>query len=262
MKLQENLRYMTEWRPDASQQIAAVHNDGLERITDHVWRSANGAARTHFVISDSGKALSIDYGYCGGSVLQQAYSRPARRRALLHGLEALKKQFGIEKVGVVLASGKFFQLIGAVRGPLLPLQLAQTNTRGPAPTLGDAGALGGIHLRTGTDEWHTRFAALIGFEADGKRFAHTGDQYIYLVDEHGYYDRPDRHNYVFRNGSLLDGFQRSGDWLLTWRPDIILSGHWPTAHTTASSSSTSTPTPITTARCTSASCHWVSRMCT
>src|SRR5690349_1029732 len=30
---------------------------------------------------------------------------------------------------------------------------------------------------------HTRFAALIGFEADGKRFAHTGDQYFFLDDK-------------------------------------------------------------------------------
>ncbi len=255
VKLQENLRYMTQWRPDASQQIEAAHNDGLERITDHIWRSVNGSARTHFVISDSGKALSIDYGYCGGSVLQQAYSQPARRRALLHGLEALKKQFGIEKVDVVLVSHFHDDHVAGI--PVLQrlfgtecwaaenfadlLEQPEAHCfpcNWPKPIHVDRRLPLGmpVHWEEYTFDLapmsgHTRFSALIGFEADGKRFAHTGDQYIYLVDEHGYYDRPDRHNYVFRNGSLLDGFQRSGDWLLTWRPDIILSGHWPTAHT-------------------------------
>jgi hypothetical protein len=79
---------------------------------------------------------------------------------------------------------------------------------------------------------HTRFAALIGFEADGRRFAHTGDQYFFLdsdgnfaLDLTTWQDKRIAQNHVYRNGALLDGYALSGAWLQTWRPDIVLSGH-------------------------------------
>ena len=78
---------------------------------------------------------------------------------------------------------------------------------------------------------HTRFASLIGFVADGLRFTHTGDQYMPLIDKQGDYDRLDRHNYVFRNGALLDGYKQSAEWLRQWRPDILISSHWNTTRT-------------------------------
>jgi hypothetical protein len=83
---------------------------------------------------------------------------------------------------------------------------------------------------------HTRFASLIGFEADGKRFAHTGDQYFFMHPNGTWPERDEGpitrwddkivfQNHVYRNGALLDGYTQSGDWLLAWRPDIVLSGH-------------------------------------
>ncbi len=83
---------------------------------------------------------------------------------------------------------------------------------------------------------HTRFASLIGFEADGKRFAHTGDQYFFMLPDGSWPDGADGpiarwddktifQNHVYRNGALLDGYTQSGDWLLAWRPDIVLTGH-------------------------------------
>jgi hypothetical protein len=78
---------------------------------------------------------------------------------------------------------------------------------------------------------HTRFAALIGFEADGQRFAHTGDQYFFV---NGWgtalpsFDENSRlPNHVYRNGALLDGYNQSSKWMLNWRPDIVLQGHQP-----------------------------------
>ena len=38
-------------------------------------------------------------------------------------------------------------------------------------------------------------------------------------------------NHVYRNGALLDGYNQSGDWMLEWRPDIVISGHQPPMHT-------------------------------
>ncbi len=78
---------------------------------------------------------------------------------------------------------------------------------------------------------HTRFSALIGFEADGLRFAHTGDQYFFngawletsALTLFSKYTR--MLNHVYRNGALLDGYAESARWLLRFRPHIVLQGH-------------------------------------
>ena len=74
---------------------------------------------------------------------------------------------------------------------------------------------------------HTRFASLIGFEADGKRFAHTGDQYFFTGDLKDWEKNERLQNHVYRNGALLDGYEESGRWLLEWQPDVVIQGHQP-----------------------------------
>jgi glyoxylase-like metal-dependent hydrolase (beta-lactamase superfamily II) len=78
---------------------------------------------------------------------------------------------------------------------------------------------------------HTRFAALIGFEADGRRFAHTGDQYFFQNGVGDWASNPIMQNHVYRNGALLDGYRQSGEWMCRWRPDVVLSGHQPAMFT-------------------------------
>src|SRR5262249_6644156 len=34
-------------------------------------------------------------------------------------------------------------------------------------------------------------------------------------------------NHVYRNGALLNGYEQSGEWMLKWRPEIVLQGHQP-----------------------------------
>jgi hypothetical protein len=89
---------------------------------------------------------------------------------------------------------------------------------------------------------HTRFSSLIGFEADGVRFAHTGDQYFFQDDRLTWIQDPlalrswagnkrVMRNHVYRNGALLDGYDLSAAWLNEWKPSIILSGHQHPFHT-------------------------------
>ena len=78
---------------------------------------------------------------------------------------------------------------------------------------------------------HTRFAALIGFEADGKRFAHTGDQYFFTDGVADFASNGRAQNHVYRNGALLDGYEVSGKWMLDWRPEVVLQGHQPAMFT-------------------------------
>jgi hypothetical protein len=67
------------------------------------------------------------------------------------------------------------------------------------------------------------------FEVDGKRFAHTGDQYFF---QHRKAPAPDdwavteaAQNHVYQNGAFLESYRESARILSAWRPDIVISGH-------------------------------------
>ena len=251
-----------------AKQIAAANKPALEKVTDHVWCTTHTDSLNWFLISESGKALVMDYGYMSGrGMLAPEYSKPYRRRALLHSLDALKQNFGIDRVDVALISHFTTTTSAACRccsacsahnagrpKPSPTCWPSRTHTVSPATgrspsastaasasTRSCAGRNSSFALR---HERPTRFASLIGFEADGKRFAHTGDQYFFMGPDGKWPDRANGpivrwddkmvfQNHVYRNGALLDGYAQSGDWLLTWRPDIVLTGHQMAMHTDA-----------------------------
>ena len=254
-KLQESMAALCAGRPIEAAGIANLTPAPLERVTDHVWMAKQSVAVSWFVLSESGKALVLDYGYSTSGALLQGYPTPQRRRALLHSVGSLKQQFGIERIDVALlshfhddhvcgvpvlqrlhgtecwASEAFADLLEHPEAHCFPCDW-------PTPCRIDRR----LPLR-GTVDWeeytfhlapmsgHTRFASLIGFEADGKRFAHTGDQYFFQNPNGNWADNPIAQNHVYRNGALLDGFHVSAAWMNEWRPDIVLSGHRPAMHT-------------------------------
>ncbi|MDQ3812647.1 MAG: MBL fold metallo-hydrolase, partial [Armatimonadota bacterium] len=235
-QLQDALRFLVAGRPGMTEWLDSLGPERLERVTDHVWRTTQTESVNWFIISDSDKAMVIDYGYDVRNLTQTAYPRPANRRAILHSLEALKERFGIERIDVVLVSHFHDDHVCGI--PLLQ-RLSDTQCWA-AENFADLLAHPEAHCfpcnwpvpirvdrRLPLDEtfsWeeytfhlhamsgHTRFAALIGFEADGKRFAHTGDQYFF---EKGwgkeamppFAQNQRAQNHVYRNGALLDGYE-------------------------------------------------------
>lgn len=248
-QLQENLKHLTAPRRGYEEHYRRIDSPTIKRVTDHVWWDTHSVANTWYIVSESGKVLAIDYGYnlttCSA---WSNYAKPERRRALLHGLEGLKEHLGVEKIDVVLvshfhddhvcgipvlqrvfgtecwAAENFADLLEFPESHCFPCCWHIPST---------------IHRRLALDkpfQWeeytfhlhpmngHTRFASLIGFEADGKRFAHTGDQYFFDQGENFSTSRRDQ-NHVYRNGAMLDGYEISGKWMLDWRPDIVIQGH-------------------------------------
>ncbi|MCW3100422.1 MAG: fold metallo-hydrolase [Chthonomonadaceae bacterium] len=253
--LQENLRRLVAVRPGMIAQMDRIDAQPLERITDHVWLDRHSMANTWYLISDAGKALAIDYGYHATTCAWSEYSRPARRRALLHGLEGLKAQFGIERVDVVLvshfhddhvcgipvlqrlhgtecwAAENFADLLERPDAHCFPCcwpVAARIDRRLPLDT---EFTWEEYTFRLHPMSGHTRFAALIGFEADGKRFAHTGDQYFFTNGVEDFATNGRAQNHVYRNGALLGGYEMSGRWMLDWQPEIVLQGHQPAMFT-------------------------------
>ena len=76
---------------------------------------------------------------------------------------------------------------------------------------------------------HTRFSVAILFEADGKRFAHTGDQYFFqdrkAPGKDDWSASEVAQNHVYQNGAFLESYRESAQMLSAWHPDIIISGH-------------------------------------
>ena len=76
---------------------------------------------------------------------------------------------------------------------------------------------------------HTRFSVAILFEADGKRFAHTGDQYFFqdrkAPGKDDWSTSEVAQNHVYQNGAFLESYRESAQMLSAWHPDIIISGH-------------------------------------
>jgi len=266
--LQMSLANLCAGRPVEAAHIAAAENPLIRQVSEHVWHSTQAASISWFIISKNNKALVIDYGYHEQrGLLAAGYSKPYRRRPLLHSLEALKTQFGIERIDVALISHFHDDHVCGVR---LLQRLHGTQcwvTDAFSDLLSEPAAHAfpcnwpyGVHIdrcfrHDQIARWeeyefqfapmsgHTRFGSLIGFEADGLRFAHTGDQYFFL-SKTGAWPAPDddfrtwddktiSQNHVYRNGALLDGYALSADWLTAWRPDIVLSGHQQAFHTNA-----------------------------
>jgi glyoxylase-like metal-dependent hydrolase (beta-lactamase superfamily II) len=256
-QLQESLRALCAGRPGEARAMAAMERDSLVRVTDHVWKAMTSQSINWFVISESGKALALDYGYHDArGVLLPSYSKPYRRRALLHSLEGLRERFGIDRVDVALishfhddhvsgvpllqrlhgtqcwASEAFADLIEQPDAHCFPCDWPQPIRVDRRLPLDEPVRWEEYTFHFGAMSGHTRFASLIGFEADGRRFAHTGDQYFFS-DRTGTWpselctwaDKSISQNHVYRNGALLDGYAQSAAWLRAWQPEIILSGH-------------------------------------
>lgn len=263
-QLQASLAALCAGRAHEAAQIADAENPKLEQVTPHVWKTTQTSSINWFVVSDSGKALVIDYGYHERrGLLAPGYSKPYRRRALLHSLDELKQRTGIDRVDVALishfhddhvcgvpllqrlhgtqcwASEAFADLLAQPDAHCFPCDWPQPIRVDKRIAHSETARWEEYEFRFAPMNGHTRFASLIGFEADGKRYAHTGDQYFF-EDGRGEWvtgeiarwdDKRVMQNHVYRNGALLDGFSLSGGWLLAWRPDIVISGHQAPMHT-------------------------------
>jgi glyoxylase-like metal-dependent hydrolase (beta-lactamase superfamily II) len=254
--LQSSLTRLCAGRPEERASIAAADEPMLLKVTDHVWQTQQTASTNWFLLSESGKALVIDYGYHNRGVLAPHYAKPYRRRALLHSVDELKSRFGINRIDVALishfhddhvcgvpllqrlfdtqcwATTAFAELLQWPDAHCFPCDWPQPIRIDRSFAHGEVAHWEEYEFHFGPMNGHTRFASLIGFMADGQRFAHTGDQYFFLTEQGEWAtdltrwdDKVVMQNHVYRNGALLDGYVLSAAWMKEWRPQIVLSGH-------------------------------------
>ncbi|WP_369200395.1 MBL fold metallo-hydrolase [Streptomyces sp. PU-14G] len=216
-------------------------------ITPHLLRNTTSMANSYALLSESGAALLIDFGYDLTTGLPGGCDR-ASRRPLLASIDALRRDLGVDRVEVALPTHYHddhvagFNLLREVHGTQVwsPAHIAPVLA---APERWDLPCLWydpipvdralpvgapvrwreyeiGVHDLPG----HTLYAAAYSFTVDGRRVIATGDQQT-TEWEPGL--RPEILNYQYRNRFRIDDFTRSAELYRTLRPDLMISGHWP-----------------------------------
>ncbi|MCJ8329058.1 MAG: MBL fold metallo-hydrolase [Lentisphaeria bacterium] len=250
-QLQENLKRLADIQPAMKGTFTDLDEDDLiEFIPNRLYKSKNSNCVTNFLISSSGKVMSLDYGY---RLIAFAGSYDfATRRPALHGISGLKKRFGKETIDAVLISHFHDDHVNGI--PMLQrlfgtevlacenfvdiLQCPMAYDRPclwPEPINVDRSIPAGE-----TIQWeeftitcipmsgHTRFAALLCIEFDNERLIHTGDQVFFSGGSSMGFDGADNQqftNHVYKNGLDMGSYKDSYENIKAFMPTWVATGH-------------------------------------
>jgi glyoxylase-like metal-dependent hydrolase (beta-lactamase superfamily II) len=213
-------------------------------LSPHLLRNRTSMATSYALLSDAGAALLIDFGYDLWAGHSPAPDR-ASRRPLLASVEALRRDFDVERVEVVVPTHYHddhvagIELLREVEGtqvwaPENVAPVLEQPSRYDLPCLWydpiavDRSLPAGSPVRWREYELaayplpgHTLYAAAIAVEVDGRRVLATGDQQTFEGDGRALL------NYQYRNRFRIDDYVRSAELYASLRPDVILGGHWP-----------------------------------
>jgi glyoxylase-like metal-dependent hydrolase (beta-lactamase superfamily II) len=214
-------------------------------VTPHLLRNRTSFGASYALLSDSGAALLVDWGYDYAPGLGWGTEK-ATRRPLLTSIAALRRDHGIDRVEVVVPTHYHddhvagINLLRDVEGTELwaPANFADVLEQphrfdipclwfDPIPVdrrlpLEQAFTWREYELTPFPLPGHTLYAAAIAVEVDGRRVLATGDQQAVT----GGPDGPDILNYQYRNRFSIDDFVASAELYRRLRPDVIVSGHW------------------------------------
>lgn len=207
----------------------------------HLLRNRTSMANSYVLLSESGKALFVDFGYdfLAGHA---AGDDRASRRPWLYTLPSLKREFGVSKIDVVIPTHYHDDHVGgcnllrAVEGTAVwAAETFADVLERPAdydlPCLWYDPIPVDRRLPTGQPfRWeeyeltlyplpgHTQYAVAVAFEVDGVRALATGDQH------EG--DDGVRLNYVYQNRFRAGDYRETAALYCALEPQLILSGHW------------------------------------
>jgi len=232
---------------DQNPRLFLLREQPYVQLTPHLLWNRTSVANSYALLSDSGKALLIDFGYDFVTGLPAGSDR-ASRRPWLYTLPALKQQFGVTAIDVVIPTHYHddhvagCNLLRDVEGasvwaaetfagilerpadydlPCLWYDPIPVDRRLPLvrPILWEEHTLTLYPL-----PGHTRYAVAVAVEVDGKRALATGDQF------QG--DAGLEWNYVYQNRFAIDDYRATATLYRRLAPDLLLSGHWTPQWTT------------------------------
>jgi glyoxylase-like metal-dependent hydrolase (beta-lactamase superfamily II) len=234
-------------------EIRGTHEDFEEwlrdpyiALTPHLLHNRSSTSFSYALVSETGSALLLDFGYDFNTGLPAGTDRSARR-PWLYTIERLKRDHGVRSIDVAIPTHYHddhvagLNLLRDVEGtqvwaPDNFAHILEDPQRFDLPCLWHDSIRVDRSLPTGgTVRWeeyelaihplpgHTEFAAAISFEVDGTRIVVTGDQQDMGW---GRQARPEGLNYIYPNRVSLGDFVRSAELYARLQPDLMISGHW------------------------------------
>jgi glyoxylase-like metal-dependent hydrolase (beta-lactamase superfamily II) len=239
--VRERMQELVNLRREKPWDLDAWLAQPFDPVTPHFLRNRTCLAHSYVLVSDTGAALLVDFGYdlCTGT---PAVTDRATRRPLLASLPALRRDHGVERVEVVVPTHYHDDHVGGINllrevegtevwAPENVAPVLEQPHRYDVPCLWFESVPADRRLPLGEPfRWHeyeltvhplaghTLYAAAVSVDVDGTRILARGDQ------EAGEGDR-DVANYYYRNRFRLDDYVASAELYRAVRPDVIVSGH-------------------------------------
>ncbi|WP_210480711.1 MBL fold metallo-hydrolase [Naasia sp. SYSU D00948] len=219
----------------------------FQPLTDHLLYNASALAYSYVLLSRTGEALVIDYGYDMTTGLPTGTDRAARR-PWLASLPALKRDFGVRRISVALPTHYHddhvagLPLLREVEGteiwtpenvaPILddpwkydlPCQWFEPIRSDRVLKLGEPFRWNEYTITPHDQPGHTLFQAAYELEVDGVRVMFTGDQQENLGIPG---ERHEILNYQYRNRFRIEDYRKSARLYKRVRPGLFATGHWP-----------------------------------
>lgn len=216
------------------------------QLTDHLLLNRSSLSCCYILLSDTGEALIIDYGYDMTTGLATGTDRAARR-PWLASLPALKQQFGVTRIAVALPTHYHddhvagLGLLRDVEGteiwspsnvaPILddpwkydlPCQWYEPIHSDRVLPTGEAFTWHEHTIRVHEQPGHTLFASAFELHVDGVTVVFTGDQQENLGVPG---ERHEILNYQYRNRFRIHDYLASAELYRRIAPGLLLSGHW------------------------------------
>lgn len=246
-QLYDNLEdYVDSRRPAEGTDLRERLRDPFDRLTDHLLINRSSNSCSYVLLSDSGAAMIIDFGFDQTTWYPLGGPR-ATQRPLLASLPALRERYGVTTIEVALPTHYHddhvagLNLLRAVEGTevwipenVAPIMAAPFRYDLPCQWYEPIPADRVLPLEQ-TFTWHeyelgvhplpghTEFAAAYSFTVDGVRVLAVGDQQDGL-GEPGV--RRDLLNYQYRNRVRLTDYADGVRLYRRVAPGLMIAGHW------------------------------------
>lgn len=241
-RMRANLRELLDMRRAEPWDLERWQRQPWDPVTPHLLRNRTCLAHSYALLSETGAALLVDWGYDMHTGTTNASTRETRR-PLLASIPALERDHGVERIEAVVPTHFHDDHVGglnllrdvegtAVWAPENVAPILEQPERYDLPCLWfDPIPVDRVLPLGAPFRWHeyeltlhelpghTLYAVAISFEVDGKLVVAGGDQYA----EEG--DKPVL-NYFYRNRFRLDDYVASARLYRELRPDVVVSGHW------------------------------------
>jgi glyoxylase-like metal-dependent hydrolase (beta-lactamase superfamily II) len=212
-------------------------------LLPHLLVNTTSLATSYALLSDDGAALLIDWGYD----LWTGWPYGGRRhqtRPLLESVGPLLRDHGVDRVEALVTTHYHddhvagANLLRDVQGvevwaPENVAPILESPDRYDIPCLwfdpvpvdrvlrfGESVRWHEHELQAHPLPGHTRYAAAIAFEVDGRRVVATGDQQSHQASGRMI------PNYQYKNRFAIDDYVASSALYERLRPDLLLTGHW------------------------------------